>query len=98
MLTKLQDCLATAAELDMSKAQRCSLADLLSLCLVSLAYISELSLSKDPSNLGQMASGLADPLTDTIMKVQKLAASTCCSISTYLKTCSGVVIRTSDIC
>ncbi|CAL5220366.1 g2367 [Coccomyxa viridis] len=68
VLTKLQDCLATAAELDMSKAQRCSLADLLSLCLVSLAYISELSLSKDPSNLGQMASGLADPLTDTIMK------------------------------
>ena len=69
MLAKLRECLAAAAGANKPKAQRCSLAHLFSLCLVALAYISELNLSKDPAALAEMASGLADPLTDAIMKV-----------------------------
>lgn len=69
MLTKLQECLAAAAEHNKPKAHRCSLASLFSLCLVALAYVSELTLSKDPAALAEVVSGLADPLTDAIMKV-----------------------------
>ena len=69
MVAKLQDCLAAAAESDGRSSQSCSLAELMGLCLVSLAYACELRFSKDPADLAQMAAHLADPLTEAIMKV-----------------------------
>lgn len=69
MLAKLQDSLAAAAESDWGSSQSCSLAELMSLCLVSLAYVCELGLSKDPAGLAQMSSHLAAPLTEAVMKV-----------------------------
>ena len=85
VLAKLQDCMASAAEHNTFKGQRCSLADLLGLCLEALAYISELSLSKDPAALAELASGPADPLTNDIMKVR----SSTMLLSQHLKLMSG---------
>ena len=69
VFTKMQDVLAAAAQSNSSTVQRHSIGDLLNLCLVALAFICELSLSKDPASLGQMAAQLADSLTDAILQV-----------------------------
>ena len=72
LLSKLQEILAAAAKPENGTAARsCSLTDLFSLCLLTLAYICELNLSKDPASVGKMLPRLADPLTDAIMKVSR---------------------------
>jgi len=72
VFAKMQDILAAAAQqFNSSKVQRHSIGDLLNLCLVALAFICELSLSKDPASLGQIVAQLADSLTDAILQVHR---------------------------
>ena len=65
----MQQILADAAESGGSLAQSYSLADLLGLCLVALAFASEVSISKDLAGMAAMASRLSDSLSDVILKV-----------------------------
>ena len=71
VFAKIQDIIAAAAQTGSSKVQRHSIGDLLNLCLVALAFICELSLSKDPASLGQIVAQLADSLTDAILQVHR---------------------------
>ena len=68
----MQQMLADAAELASGRPESHSLADLLGLCLVTLAFASELSIAKGPAGMAAMASRLADSLSDVILKVCRL--------------------------
>ena len=74
----MQQILTDAAGLGGKRPESHSLADLLSLCLVALAFASELSMAKGPAGMAAMASRLADSLTDVILKVCRLTILTSC--------------------
>lgn len=78
VLTTMQQILADAAELASGRPESHSLADLLGLCLVALAFASELSISKGPAGIAAMASRLADSLSDAILKVCRLPILASC--------------------
>ena len=84
----MQQILADAAEWGGDRSHLHSLADLLGLCLVALAFASESSIAKDPAGMAAMASRLADSLSDAILKVRGvtwlLYASTTFRISCLL--------------
>ena len=66
----MQQILNDAAESGSRRAQSHSLADLLGLCLVALAFGSDLSISKDPAGTAAMASRLAESLSNIVLMVQ----------------------------
>ena len=102
----MQQIPADAAELGGEKPHLHSLADLLGLCLVTLAFASELSIAKDPAGMAAMASRLADSLSDAILKVCRLTilascdyrTSSCLSTNHGYKSCLLLIFTASMTC
>ena len=69
VLATMQQILTDAAESGGARAQVTQRDRSPGLCLVALAFASELSISKDPAGMAAMASRLAESLSDVMMKV-----------------------------